>query len=259
MPSRGREVPAGPETRDGETERLERAFAPREWDSESGGGVLPVNLFPAGFVIERKAMLLSPPSPDLLLARRAAAGEATAWDEIVARHGARLFNLALQFAGSVPEAEDLTQEIFLRLYRQLSRYDGQAPLAGWAFRLSRNLCIDHYRRLRRERRAVAVADEVLAQVPAADDPGASAERRQQLRAVYAALAEMAEDAAEVVVLRDLQGWSLEETAASLGVPVGTVKSRLHRARLELAERVAARLAAPRGRAMPAAALEAGPC
>jgi len=197
-------------------------------------------------------------SPDLLLARRAAGGRADAWEELLALYGERVYNLAVHFAGSPEDAEDLTQEIFLRLYQNLRLYRGDVPLAGWALRLSRNLCIDHYRRTRRERRAAALSDEVLALLPAGDDPQAEAQKRQQLRAVYRGLEEMPEDLAEVVLLRDLQGWSLEETAASLEVPVGTIKSRLHRARLELAGRVTAQLG-PRGAGLPVAALEVEPC
>ncbi|HYG64172.1 MAG TPA: RNA polymerase sigma factor [Thermoanaerobaculia bacterium] len=181
------------------------------------------------------------PTPDLLLARRAAAGQPQAWDELIERHGGRLFNLALQFSASVEEAEDLTQEIFLRLYQSLRLYRGDCPLLGWALRLSRNLCIDHWRRVRRERLATAVSEEILLQMPATDDPRAQAQARQELRAVHEALTAMPEELAEVVLLRDLQGWSVEETAAYLEVPAGTVKSRLHRARLELAEKVTDRL------------------
>lgn len=201
------------------------------------------------------------PNPDLLLARRAAAGQPQAWDELIERHGERLFNLALQFSASVEEAEDLTQEIFLRLYQSLRLYRGDCPLLGWALRLSRNLCIDHWRRVRRERLATAVSEEVLLQMPAADDPRARAQARQELRAVHEALADMPEELAEVVLLRDLQGWSVEETAACLEVPPGTVKSRLHRARLELAEKVTDRLATrdDRNGAGPAAVLGAGSC
>lgn len=197
-------------------------------------------------------------SPDLLLARRAAGGRPDAWEELLALYGERVYNLAVHFAGSVEDAEDLTQEIFLRLYQNLRLYRGDVPLAAWALRLSRNLCIDHYRRTRRERRSPAVAEEVLARLPAGDDPQAEAQRRQQLRAVYRGLEEMPEDLAEVVLLRDLQGWSLEETAASLEVPVGTVKSRLHRARLQLAGRVAVNLDA-RGTVLTVPALEVEPC
>lgn len=197
-------------------------------------------------------------SPDLLLARRAVSGRADAWEELLALYGERVYNLALHFAGTAEDAEDLTQEIFLRLYQNLRSYRGDVPLAGWALRLSRNVCIDHYRRARRERCAAALTEELLARLPADDDPQAEAQKRQQLRAVYRGLEEMSEDLAEVVLLRDLQGWSLEETAACLEVPVGTVKSRLHRARLELAGRVAARLGA-HGTAVPVRALEAEPC
>src|SRR5262249_35347183 len=125
-------------------------------------------------------------------------------------------------------------------------YRGDSPLAAWTLRLSRNLCIDHYRRMRRERRSVAVPEEVLEQIPAASDLSAEAEHRQQLRTVYRALEEMPEDLAEAILLRDLQGWTLEETAAYLDVPLGTIKSRLHRGRLLLAERVTER---PRLRAV----------
>lgn len=205
-------------------------------------------------------MSASPPaSPDLWLARRAAGGRSEAWEELLALYGERVYNLALHFAGSTADAEDLTQEIFLRLYQNLRLYRGDVPLAAWALRLSRNLCIDHYRRARRERRAMNVSEEVLAGLPAGDeDPQAVAQRRQQLRAVYKSLEEMPEDLAEVVLLRDLQGWSLEETAAWLEVPVGTVKSRLHRARLDLASRVTAKLGV-RGAAVPIPELEVEPC
>jgi RNA polymerase sigma-70 factor, ECF subfamily len=184
-------------------------------------------------------------SPDLLLARRAAAGRADAWEELLAVYSERFYNLAVHFTGAVEDAEDLTQEIFLRLYQNLRQYRGDVPLAAWALRLSRNLCIDHYRCACRERRAAAVSEEVLERLPAGgEDPQTAALRRQQLRAVYQGLEEMPEELAEVVLLRDLQGWSLAETAAYLEVPVGTVKSRLHRARLDLAGLVTTRLGVP---------------
>ena len=111
------------------------------------------------------AATTSPTSPDLLLARLAAGGRADAWEELLALYGERIYNLAFHFAGSAADAEDLTQEIFLRLYQNLRLYRGDVPLAAWALRLSRNLCIDHYRRTRRERRAGAVSEEVLATPP----------------------------------------------------------------------------------------------
>ncbi|HBL26645.1 MAG TPA: hypothetical protein DD490_07410 [Acidobacteria bacterium] len=203
------------------------------------------------------------PNPDLFLARRAAAGQPEAWDELIEQYGRRLYNLAFHFAGSAMEAEDLTQEIFLRLYQNLHRYTGEAPLAAWALRLSRNLCIDHYRRSRREPRSAVLPDEILAQMPASDDVQGEAERRQEIQAVYDALAELAEESAEVVLLRDLQGWTMEEISAYLGVPLGTIKSRLHRARLGVAERLAPRFrsrwTAEPGAATVASRPEVSPC
>lgn len=204
-------------------------------------------------------MIAPIPSPDLLLARRAAAGQADAWDELIDLYGGRLYNLALHFASSREEAEDLTQEIFLRLYQNLRQYRGDCPLASWALRLSRNLCIDQYRRLRQERRSLWVSEEMLAQVPGGEDVQARAQWREEIEAVHAALGEMPEDLAEVVLLRDLQGWSLEEVSSSLEIPLGTVKSRLHRARLEVAERVHARFRSRWAERAATPALEASPC
>lgn len=169
-------------------------------------------------------------SPDLLLARRAAAGQEDAWRDLVAAHGARIYNLALQFARSREEAEDLTQEIFLRLYQNLRGYRGEVPFAGWALRLSRNLCIDHYRRSREERRAAMLPAEVLESIAGPADPHADVQRSRERREIERALAALPLELAEILVLRDLQGWTVAEAAAALAVPEGTVKSRLHRAR-----------------------------
>ncbi len=177
------------------------------------------------------------PNPDLFLARRAAAGHADAWSELIGRYGRSIYNVAFQFTGNTAEAEDLTQDIFLRLYRNLDRYRGDVPLTGWTLRLSRNLCVDHYRRTRTERRSVIVSEEVLKHQPSDSDPGADAERREKLRLIYQALEELPEPFAEVLMLRDLQGLSYADICAFLDVPEGTMKSRLRRARLELMRRV----------------------
>ena len=176
-------------------------------------------------------------SPDLLLARRAGKGDARAWDEIVDRFGERIYHLAYRFAGRRAEAEDLTQEIFLKLYRQLHRYSGDVPLLAWSLRLSRNLCIDHYRHHRTQKRAETVSDEILHHIASGDDPGELSQRRERRRLVHRTLAEMPELQATVVMLRDLQGLSYEEIANFYEVPVGTIKSRLNRARQELVKRL----------------------
>jgi len=175
----------------------------------------------------------SEPNPDLFLARRAAAGHEDAWADLIERHGRRLYNLALQFGGGREEAEDLTQEIFIRLYQNLRTYRGEVPLLGWALRLSRNLCIDHYRRTRQERKWHKVTEAVLEQLPDSQNFEADLQRRQHLEAVYEGLFEIEEAYAEAVLLCDLQGLSMEEATVYLDIPLGTLKSRLHRGRQHL--------------------------
>ena len=184
------------------------------------------------------------PSPDLFLAKRAARGDAEAWEEVIGRYGERIFNLALRFAPSPAEAEDLTQEIFLKLYNQLDRYHGKVPLMAWILRLSRNLCIDHYRHNRTRLRSETVSEEVLEMLPGTDDPQRDSVREENRRLVHSVLAEMPETQAAMVVLRDLQGFTYEELSAFFEVPVGTIKSRLNRARRTLVRHLERRLDLP---------------
>jgi len=199
----------------------------------------------------------SPASPDLFLARRAAKADPRAWDEIIELYGERIYNLAYRFTGNSGEAEDLTQDIFLKLYRNLDRYRGDVPLMAWALRLSRNLCIDHYRHHRTRKQAETVSDEVLQHMPSTDDPQSRSQVRERRRLVHQALADMSESLASVLMLRDLQGLSYEEIAGFLEVPVGTIKSRLNRGRRELVRRVEERLQIPSAAIL--ATEQASPC
>ncbi len=180
-------------------------------------------------------------NPDLFLARRAAKADPRAWDEVVQLYGERIYNLCLRFAATPMEAEDLTQEVFLKLYRQLHRYRGDVPLVAWTLRLSRNLCIDHYRHHRARRQAETVSDEVLQHMPSSDDLERRRQKRERRRLVHQVMAEMSESLASVLMLRDFQGLSYDEIAAFFEVPVGTIKSRLNRGRRELVRRVEERL------------------
>ena len=178
------------------------------------------------------------PTDDLLLARRAARADTAAWDELIARYGSRIYGVAASFAGDPSEAEDLTQEIFLKLFRNLKRYRGDVPLAAWALRLSRNLCIDHYRHHRQRLRSETVDDTALQYVAETrDNPQKRAQARQELARVHRILGEMPEILASILILRDLQGLHYEEIGTFLDLPSGTVKSRLNRARRELTRRL----------------------
>lgn len=183
-------------------------------------------------------------NPDLFLARRAVKSDPRAWEEIVDRFGERIYNLCLRFASTPSEAEDLTQDVFVKLFGHLDQYRGDVPLVAWALRLSRNLCIDHYRHHRLRKQSETMSEDVLRQMSSAADPQSDVETRERRRLVHRTLADMPEDLATVVLLRDLQGWSYEEVAGFLEVPLGTVKSRLNRARRELVGRLEAWLELP---------------
>lgn len=187
-------------------------------------------------------MMATTTSPELLLARRAAKADARAWDEIVARYGERIYNVAYRFSHNAADAEELTQDIFLKLYAKLHMYRGDVPLMAWALRLSRNVCIDHYRSHRLRLQARSVSEQQLMRLPSADDPHETSWHRQRRELVHRCLADMPEDQATVIMLRDLQGLSYDEVAHVLDVPSGTVKSRLNRARKELMERMREALA-----------------
>jgi len=158
-----------------------------------------------------------------------------AWQLLVERHSRRVLNIAYQFTGRRDEAEELAQEVFLRVFRSLHQFDLTTHFVPWLVRVSRNLCIDEHRSRAREKAAL-VADEVDPE--RAEDTGASPyrnlEEKELEQRVRRGLAELGEELRTALVLRDLQGLSYSEIAEVLHLAVGTVKSRIHRGRLELA-------------------------
>jgi RNA polymerase sigma-70 factor (ECF subfamily) len=146
--------------------------------------------------------------------------------------------VAYHFTLKREDAEELAQEIFLKVFENLHRYDGGFPLVAWVLSLSRNLCIDRYRRRKRERSFRFVSDDAVAPLlHSNDDPAADAIRKERLKMLFSALAEIPEDLAEILVLRDLDGLAYDEIGSALELPEGTVKSRLFRARAEVAKKI----------------------
>ncbi len=184
---------------------------------------------------------------DSELARRCVKGEDEAWTELVSRYRRKVWGLAYQFTGRADEAEELTQDIFLHLVSALSSFDPSGSLPAWIGRVARNYAIDHYRKRRRERSLVHDGEEAEELVRIASDPSESTNPHRQLeRADLAAwlreiIGRLPEELGEAVVLRDLSGMSYEEMSELLAIPLGTVKSRINRGRLELARRLKPRL------------------
>lgn len=174
---------------------------------------------------------------DAELVERCLAGDSTAWESIVRTHTRRVYNLCYRFTTHREEAEDLTQEVFLRVFRTLKSYDAnQGALGVWMHRVARNLLIDHYRASRKQRLAVSLEDAMPrieqkeSGAPRPDDALARAELGATLQQ---ALARLSPELREAVILRDLQGLEYREIGQVLDIPDGTVKSRINRGRAEL--------------------------
>jgi len=161
-------------------------------------------------------------------------GDREAWEMLVNAYAKKVFNLAYQFSGSAQEAEDMTQEIFLKLYSSLRKYDFAKNFTAWLLTLSKNHLIDEYRRTKWERtQRDEFNDKVIAQ-DAFSGPERSIVREENKRLVWESLDRLSPEIRMTVILRDIQGRTYEEIAESLGLPVGTVKSRVNRGRLQLA-------------------------
>jgi RNA polymerase sigma-70 factor (ECF subfamily) len=179
------------------------------------------------------------PQPIDALIQRCIDGDEAAWDTVVRQHWRKVFNIAYKFVGKHDEAEDLTQDIFLRVFRSLDTFDRRANFQTWLTSVSRNLCIDHYRSVRKERetidRGVDAAD--VPAVSSGDAAFAALEQRDRVALLRHALSMLPETLRAAVVLRDIQELTYQEIADRLRLPEGTVKSRINRGRAELARQI----------------------
>jgi RNA polymerase sigma-70 factor (ECF subfamily) len=173
------------------------------------------------------------------LIQRCLRGDESAWNTIVQQHRRKIFNVAYKFVGRHEEAEDLTQDILLKVFKSLDTFDRRANFQTWLISVSRNLCIDHYRKVRQERQRVDRRVDASELSPVSDEPGPMAALEQQDRVVLLreALAALPESLRAAVLLRDIQELSYQEIADRLGLPEGTVKSRINRGRTELARQI----------------------
>lgn len=186
---------------------------------------------------------------DLELLKRCLTGDNSAWEFLLRAHTRKLYNLCYRFTGRTDEAEDLTQEIFVKVYQTLRTFDAaQGAFSTWLNRVARNHLVDHYRRTRKDRITSSLEDELetLEEKPSAEaEPAGQVESRERKEVLQRALDRLSPDLREAVVLRDLHDLDYQEIAQVLGVPEGTVKSRINRGRLELA-RVLKRMDVMRG-------------
>jgi RNA polymerase sigma-70 factor (ECF subfamily) len=161
-------------------------------------------------------------------------GSQSAWRALVDAYARRVFSMAYQFCGSREEAEDRTQEVFLKLHGALPKYDFGKNFTAWLLTLAKNHLIDEYRRTKWEKANRDDFDERVLSQAAASGPEASLVAKETKELIWEGLDRLPADMRMVIILRDLQGKSYEEVAEILGLPLGTVKSRVNRARLQLA-------------------------
>ena len=180
-----------------------------------------------------------PVAPLDALIERCLAGDQVAWEEIVRLHRRKVFNIAYKFVGKHDLAEDLTQDIFLKLYRSLDTFDRRANFQTWLISVSRNLCIDHYRSVRKERETINRDVDASTLSPVARDRSAYAqlELRDRVQLLRTALDMLPPTLRTAVLMRDIQELTYQEIADRLNVPEGTVKSRINRGRTELARQI----------------------
>jgi RNA polymerase sigma-70 factor (ECF subfamily) len=173
------------------------------------------------------------------LVKRARAGDGAAWEDIVSNFSRRIFNLAYRFTSSPDAAEDLTQDVFIRVYRSLDQYDPkQGDLANWLMRLARNLIIDDYRHRQRNPQnsmADAVDDHQYHLRSAGSSAHREMERKELASQVQVGIDKLPEDLRTCVILRDIEELTYQEIVDVLKIPEGTVKSRINRGRIELAK------------------------
>jgi RNA polymerase sigma-70 factor (ECF subfamily) len=179
-----------------------------------------------------------PAAPDELI-ERCLQGDQLAWETIVRQHWRKVFNVAYKFVGKHDEAEDLTQDIFLKIFKSLHTFDRRANFQTWLISVSRNLCIDHYRSVRKERQTINRDIDPGDLTPASRDVSAYAALEQQDRVVLlrAAMQQLPETLRTAVMLRDIRELTYQEIADQLHLPEGTVKSRINRGRTELARQI----------------------
>jgi RNA polymerase sigma-70 factor, ECF subfamily len=179
-----------------------------------------------------------PPSIDILI-ERCLRGDQAAWDVVVRQHWRKVFNVAYKFVGSHEQAEDLTQDIFLKIFRSLETFDRRANFQTWLISVSRNLCIDYYRSVRRERQTIdrQMRSEEMPAVSATLSPLRSLENRDLAAQLRQALQQLPATLRTAVLLRDIHELSYQEIAERLHLPEGTVKSRINRGRRELARQI----------------------
>lgn len=174
------------------------------------------------------------------LIKKAARGDVESFEKLIEAHQKKVFNIALGMLKNPADAEDIAQDVFIKVYKSLKNFKGQSSFSTWLYRVTTNTCLDELRR-RKTRQTFSIDEEIVTQegevskqvVDDSPSPDEILEKNELKRNISHAISKLAKEHRTVIVLRDMQGFSYEEIANILQLPLGTVKSRINRARLTL--------------------------
>jgi len=172
------------------------------------------------------------------LLKRCRKGDELAWEALVRQHQGRVFGIAMTYVGDPDEARDISQDIFVRVYKRLESCRDDDRFLAWLIRLSRNACLDHLRRRKARPPARDIpAEEAIGLTDSSPRPDQIMESESKRMLVHKALQSLSSINREIIMLKDMQGMALEDISEMLEIPLGTAKSRSSRARIELARAV----------------------
>lgn len=168
------------------------------------------------------------------LIKSAQKGSEDAWALLVKKYGGLIYSLCYQFTMNRADAEELMQEVFLKIYFNLNSFDLNKSFLGWAMMLTKNLCIDNYRKNKREKRFTACFEETLFKIPSEENLEKDLLNKERYLKLMEFLHNLPEEVSSMILMKDLLGLSLEEISEIYRIPEGTVKSKLSRGRLQIA-------------------------
>ncbi|MBN2135782.1 MAG: RNA polymerase sigma factor [Acidobacteria bacterium] len=190
-------------------------------------------------MVEKKSKGLEAIEPDdTELIKRSLKHDEDAQTTLMTRYYKKVYNISYKFVGKFSEAEDLTQEIFFKVFSQLDKYNLDGNFQFWLQRVAKNHCIDHYRKTRKEKQLLL---QQQPEIPAKDDNLVDQqeilERKEKMKEILSYINDLPPSLKDCLVMRDLQGYSYQEISSILNLPVGTVKSRINRSRKELIDKL----------------------
>ncbi len=167
-----------------------------------------------------------------LIIKRIKGGDKRGWNMLIDKYSRMVYNLAFNFSGNSDDANDLTQDIFIKIYKNIEKFDENFSLSSWIMRISKNHCIDYWRKNRKNNFRIEMDDNIANIDNSPEDELINSGELNKLREKILLLKP---DVRTLIIFRDIQNYSYKEIAESMNIPLGTVKSRINRARIQLAK------------------------